>query len=96
MEHLTGVAGVVAGARFALVQTVTVIGREQTNDIVIADETVLPFHARFERRPDGTVIADAVDGTGAVTVNDSPVNHAVLAAGDEIAIGDNIFRFDPE
>ena len=77
-----------------MIKQVTAIGREDTSDIVIADGTVSPEHMRIERLPDGTVLARSLDGCARVEVNGAPVDHAELKPGDEIAIGESVFRFD--
>ena len=71
------------------------IGRHEENDIQLASQTVHRYHAVVHRAPEnGYVITDlsGPEGNG-VLVNSERVDHAALAAGDLIELGDVRMRF---
>ena len=75
-----------AGSRFLLDQPVTSAGRGPDCDIFLDDVTVSRRHAEFRRQSPEVRVVDlgSLNGT---YVNAKPVQSALLANGDEIAIG---------
>lgn len=92
--QLIGLEGLAAGSTFALADGEVTLGRDGSNDIVLAENSVSRRHALLTRDANGGVhLADAGSANG-VFVNGRRVQEVVLAPGDEIRIGDNSFRFD--
>lgn len=82
------------GRRHVLHKEVTSIGRDRENDIVLNSDSVSRRHARVEHRGEHIYIVD-LDSTNGTFVNDSPdpVHECQLRKGDQIKIGDTIFKF---
>ena len=70
------------------------VGRDRDNDIVLNSDSVSRRHARFEHR-DGHLFVVDLDSTNGTFVNDGtePSTHAQLRKGDQIKIGDTIFKY---
>jgi pSer/pThr/pTyr-binding forkhead associated (FHA) protein len=79
-------AGAQAGARFALDEPVTRLGRHPDSEISLDDITVSRRHAEIERTPDGYVVSDAGSLNGTY-VNQERIDRTVLRHGDELQIG---------
>ena len=75
-----------AGSRFLLDQPVTSAGRHPDSDIFLDEVTVSRRHAEF-RRDKGEVQIVDISSLNGTYVNGKPVASAMLANGDEIAIG---------
>ncbi len=75
-----------AGSRLLLDQPVTSIGRNRDSDIFLDDVTVSRRHAEF-RRENGDFRVVDIGSLNGTYLNRKPVESAVLASGDEIAIG---------
>ena len=90
---LIGVQGLVAGGTFALTTGDVLVGRDGDNDIVLAENMVSRRHARLRRDAQGRFVLTDLGSANGVHVNGMRVARAYLAAGDEIKIGDNFFRF---
>ena len=80
---------------FPLAKNEASIGRAIDNDIVLNDFSVSRRHAFLKRESDGWVIYDN-QSTNGVKVNDRAVPRAVVADGDEAAIGTFLLRFREE
>lgn len=93
---LIGVQGLVAGGTFALTTGDVLVGRDGDNDIVLAENMVSRRHARLRRDAQGRFVLTDLGSANGVHVNGMRVARAYLAAGDEIKIGDNFFRFQIE
>ena len=93
---LIGIQGLVAGGTFALSTGDVLVGRDGDNDIVLAENMVSRRHARLRRDPQGRFVLTDLGSANGVHVNGMRVARAYLAAGDEIKIGDNFFRFHVE
>src|SRR4051794_32218306 len=76
------------GQEFALQGDGLTCGRSNDNDLVLADNQVSRRHARFERRPEGFVVADLGSSNG-TNVNGQEVRSraVVLSDGDRLEIG---------
>jgi diguanylate cyclase (GGDEF)-like protein len=79
--------------RFNLVNAASQLGRDDTNDIVLAHEKVSRHHARIERDGAGCTLVDLASRNGTF-VNDARVaGSRLLAHGDLIRIGPVVFKF---
>lgn len=79
-------AGVQAGARFPLTESVTRMGRHPDSEISLDDITVSRRHADIERVAEGYVVTDAGSLNGTY-VNQNRIERQVLQHGDELQIG---------
>lgn len=82
------------GRRYVLDRPVTSIGRGRDNDIVLPSDCVSRRHARLEHRPGGLFAVDLASTNGTY-VNDSTklAGEHRLSRGDQIKVGDTIFKF---
>lgn len=82
------------GMTYDLVGDEVVIGRNPTTDITLLDEGISREHALvlFDEDAPGYVIEDLASTNG-TRVNGKRVRSAPLAEGDEIQIGQTLFRF---
>jgi pSer/pThr/pTyr-binding forkhead associated (FHA) protein len=80
-------SGAQAGARFALTDVVTQLGRHPDSEISLDDITVSRRHAEIERTTSGYVVRDAGSLNGTY-VNQQRIDGATpLRHGDEVQIG---------
>ncbi len=89
-------SGLRAGQTF-LLQTVTTIGRDLENDIVVADTYTSGRHARIERR-DGRWWLEDLGATNPTRLNGHPLppmDPVPLDPGDVIRVGLTEFKFRP-
>lgn len=82
------------GRRHVLDQEVITIGRDRENDIVLDSDSVSRRHARVEHR-EGRIYLTDLDSTNGTYVNDDnePVRDCQLRRGDQVKIGDTIFKY---
>jgi pSer/pThr/pTyr-binding forkhead associated (FHA) protein len=82
------------GMTYDLSAEEVVIGRNPTTDITLLDEGISREHALilFDDDAPGYVIED-LQSTNGTKVNGKRVRSACLAEGDEIQIGETLFRF---
>jgi diguanylate cyclase (GGDEF)-like protein len=82
------------GRRHILNRPNITIGRGRDNDIVLASDCVSRNHARLEHRGESLHVID-LTSTNGTFVNDQPqrVTDHPLRRGDQLAIGDTIFKF---
>jgi len=82
------------GKRHVLQKEVTSIGRDRDNDIVLDSDSVSRRHAKLEHR-DGHFFIIDLDSTNGTFVNDEPepVSAYQLRRGDQVKIGDTIFKY---
>lgn len=82
------------GKRHVLQKEVSSIGRDRDNDIVLDSDSVSRRHAKIEHR-DGNFFVVDLDSTNGTFVNDEPepVTASPLRRGDQIKIGDTIFKY---
>lgn len=90
---LVGLQGLAAGSTFALTDGDVVIGRDGDNGIVLAENTVSRRHARLLRDGQGQFTVSDLGSANGIYINGTRIQRAILAAGDELKIGDNYFRF---
>ena len=94
LPQLVGTQGVAAGSVFALTDAMITVGRDGNNAIVLAENGVSRLHARLMRGEDGRISVSDENSANGIFVNGARVHQATLAAGDEIQIGENFFRFE--
>ena len=82
------------GTTFDLTEDEVVIGRNPTTDITLLDEGISREHALllFDEDVPGFVIEDLASTNG-TRLNGKRIRSASLADGDEIQIGQTLFRF---
>ncbi len=82
------------GRRHVLDKESCTIGRDRENDIVLDSDSVSRRHARIEHR-DGRIYVTDLDSTNGTYVNDDPdpVSNCQLRKGDQMKIGDTIFKY---
>jgi pSer/pThr/pTyr-binding forkhead associated (FHA) protein len=82
------------GMTYTLSDEEVVIGRNPTTDITLLDEGISREHALvlFDEDGPGYVIED-LQSTNGTKVNGKRVRSATLAEGDQIQIGQTLFRF---
>ncbi len=82
------------GMTYELDANEVVIGRNPTTDITLLDEGISREHALvlFDEDAPGYVIEDLASTNG-TKVNGKRIRSAPLAEGDEIQIGQTLFRF---
>lgn len=91
---LIGLQGIAAGMTVTLGESVVTLGRDGECSVVLSDGTVSRNHAQIYHEANvGYEISDLGSANG-VVVNGARVSHAILQNGDEIQIGDNIFKFE--
>jgi two-component system cell cycle response regulator len=82
------------GRRHVLDREVVTVGRDRENDIVLDSDSVSRRHARVEHR-DGHIFLTDLDSTNGTYVNDDsePLTDYQLRRGDQVKIGDTIFKY---
>ena len=91
--HLAIVRGPRRGTILPLVFTQTLVGRLDSNHLVVEDDSVSRVHARLSRRPDGVFVEDLASKAGTF-VNGRRIEGCTrLADGDELVVGTVAFVF---
>ena len=85
--------GGLTGKRFAIGSRPITFGRGDENDIVLTTPSASRVHAELRREAGGYVLHDR-DSTNGTWVNGASVTFRQLQPGDQIMIGDEIFRFE--
>ncbi|MFI5307125.1 MAG: diguanylate cyclase [Polyangiales bacterium] len=82
------------GKRHVLHKELISIGRDRDNEIVLDSDSVSRRHAKVEHR-DGYFYVVDLDSTNGTFVNDEPepVTACQLRRGDQLKIGDTIFKY---
>jgi two-component system, cell cycle response regulator len=80
------------GRRFTLDGDALIIGRGSDSDIVVDLDSVSRRHAKIERRGAVVMISD-LGSTNGTYVNELQVDSRALADGDQVKIGNAIFKF---
>lgn len=86
------------GKRFVLERDLLTLGRGQENVVVLDNDSVSRRHCRIEKRASSSVGAGAwyvvdLDSTNGTYVNDEQVKEYMLRRGDQMKVGDTIFKF---
>lgn len=90
---VVAICGGLAGKRFAIGTQPLTFGRGDENDVVLTTPAASRVHAELRREAGGYVIYDR-DSTNGTWVNGASVTSRGLQPGDQIMIGDEIFRFE--
>ncbi|MFF4860650.1 FHA domain-containing protein [Streptomyces sp. NPDC001231] len=90
---ITGRVGPLAGRRFSVGAAPVTFGRSGDSSVVIASGRASRLHAEVLREADRYVLYDRGSRNGTL-VNGRQVTSHVLASGDEITIGDEVFCFE--
>jgi pSer/pThr/pTyr-binding forkhead associated (FHA) protein len=91
---IEAIAGPVKGQVFSLARDENSIGREPANAISILDGSVSRRHCLIRWDADQFILVD-LGSRNRTLVNGAPVAEHVLRAGDEIRVGNSLFRFSP-
>src|SRR5437588_11708467 len=91
--RLIGVQGSMQGREFALGSRPLTLGRSDENDVVLSDEVASRAHAEL-RHENGLYILEDRGSTNGTFVNGARATVHQLEPGDQIAIGDDVFRFE--
>ncbi|WP_052891174.1 FHA domain-containing protein [Thermogemmatispora carboxidivorans] len=86
LATLRFLTGPLAGTMVQIVKTVTTLGREPSNDIVISDPTVSRQHARLLCE-NGTWIIEKLSSQNTLTVNQRQVQRETIHDRDTIGLG---------
>lgn len=78
------------GETFELTKDVITMGRDVTNDVVLADAEVSRQHARINRTPGGYVLEDLGSTNGSFVNGERLVAPRVLNPGDLVGLGENV------
>ncbi len=78
------------GETFDLTKDSMTIGRDVTNDVVVADAEVSRQHARINRTPGGHVLEDLGSTNGTFVNGERLVAPRVLNPGDLLGLGENV------
>ena len=84
--------GPAMGTRYSLVESPTVLGREDNCQIVIEDASVSRRHASIQGDEEGFTVID-LQSTNGTFVNEERVSSHKLEDGDYLHIGNCIYRF---
>jgi len=88
--RLVAIAGPLAGSSLPLARQNMSVGRDESNDLVIADVSVSPRHCVLTCA-DGRVTVVDCDRRNPTFVNALPSAERAIEDGDEIQIGDSLF-----
>jgi pSer/pThr/pTyr-binding forkhead associated (FHA) protein len=77
---------------FSLGEGTSIIGRDSKNTVQLLYEHVSRRHAKLEITPDACTIEDLGSSNGTM-VNGRKISRQKLADGDEVKIGNCVFRF---
>ncbi len=90
---IVGLTGNQAGRRFTVGEGSVTFGRGDDNDIVLTDSSASRNHAEVRKEASGYVLYDRGSSNG-TWVNGAAVSTRPLQTGDQIMIGDELFRFE--
>jgi len=92
LASLTIQQGQKGGVKYTLSSTITLIGRDPANEIVLADPTVSLRHARIVQS-DGEFVINDLGSSSGTFVNGDRIVHQTLQHGDHIVVGDAVLLF---
>jgi pSer/pThr/pTyr-binding forkhead associated (FHA) protein len=87
---LIAVAGPLSGASLPLTRAEISVGRDDTNDVALADQSVSPRHCLFACREGRVTIRDLDRGNPSF-VDGLPASDQALQDGNQIQIGGSLF-----
>jgi len=85
-------AGPNMGRKYELKGKTILMGRDPASDIVVSSDSVSRKHARLSTEGGRRLITD-LQSTNGSYVNDQPIISQVLSHGDQVKIGDTIFKY---
>ena len=80
--------GPLSGTTFNIVQPITTVGRDRSNDITVLDQKVSRFHARL-LWDDGSWRVEKVSQSSSVTVNQQSIEGTTLSHNAIVELGDD-------
>jgi two-component system cell cycle response regulator len=80
------------GRRYELKGKVITIGRDQASDILVSSDSVSRRHARLTMEGTRRILTD-LESTNGSYVGDQPIISHALHNGDQVKIGDTIFKY---
>jgi two-component system cell cycle response regulator len=80
------------GRKYELKGKVIAIGRDPASDILISSDSVSRRHARLSMEGNRRILTD-LESTNGSYVADQPIISKVLQNGDQVKIGDTIFKY---
>ena len=92
IPRLVGIAGPLKDSIFPLEQQQFSIGRDPSNQLSLADNSILRRHCVLERTADGFVVRDLGSRCG-TRVNGAVTAEMLLQHGDRIAVGHSAFMY---
>jgi pSer/pThr/pTyr-binding forkhead associated (FHA) protein len=87
VDELVIVSGQSAGARFALMNETTSVGRHENSDLLLDDVSVSRHHAVFTRTASGRITLRDLNSLNGTYVNGARVEETTLHSADEVQIG---------
>jgi two-component system cell cycle response regulator len=82
------------GRRYVLNESPMTIGRGSNNHVVVSSDAVSRQHAQLERRGTDIILSDLNSTNGTFINNERKrPNNARLNRGDQIRVGDTVFKF---
>ncbi len=90
---VVGLQGGLTGKTFSVGSGPLTFGRGAENDVVLTTPAASRLHAELRREASGHVLYDR-GSTNGTRVNGASVTVRPLKSGDQIMIGDEVFRFD--
>src|SRR5450432_3616849 len=94
-SRVLGIAGPFQGAAFSLSDRNVSVGRDPSNDLWIADQSLSRQHCLLVSQDGQFAIRDLQSKNG-TRVNGVPVGEQLLHDGDHISVGDSVFIFQLE
>ena len=91
--HLAIVRGPRRGTILPLVFSETLLGRIDSNHIVVEDDSVSRVHARLRRRPEGVFVEDLASKAGTFVNGRRIEGSTRLQDGDQLVVGTVAFVF---
>ncbi len=80
------------GRKYLLTGRFITLGRDPSSDIMVGSDSVSRRHARLSSERGRRLITD-LQSTNGSYVNDQPIISEVLSNGDQVKIGDTIFKY---
>lgn len=90
--QLVVVDGPDKGKKYALVKSLTNVGKKEDNDFRVSDKTVSRNHMEIEHTRDCFLLRDK-DSTNGTYINGTRVKEAYLEPGDHIKLGNTVLEF---
>jgi pSer/pThr/pTyr-binding forkhead associated (FHA) protein len=87
VDALVVVRGPRVGEAYELVDEVTRVGRQPSNDVVLDDVTVSRHHALFTTTASGRVTVRDLNSLNGTYVNGSRIEEVTLRSNDQVQIG---------